>query len=143
MYKSLYPSVISENNIAPNTQIGRIEIDEKVYPGENAYKYELYSRGGEFIENMVTDNHIEFCHRWFGLASIEEFISDMDEYYMENGFGEYSKIDMNPRAALVPISGGVQAALVKTNSKVNSAVIFVNERDKSITYDSLAKERIR
>ena len=138
----MYPSVINENNIAPNTQIGRIEIDEKVYAGENAYKYELYSRGGEFVENLVTDNHIEFCHRWFGLASVEEFISDMDEYYMETGFGKYSEADLNPRAALVPTSGGVQVALVRTNSKVNPAVIFVNERDKSITYDSLAKERI-
>ena len=34
-FKSLYPSIMSELNIAPNTQIGRIEIDEVVYKGEN------------------------------------------------------------------------------------------------------------
>ena len=138
----MYPSCIHEFNIAPNTQIGRIEIDEKVYPGENAYKYELYSRGGEFIENMVTDNHIEFCHRWFGLASVEEFINDMDEYYMNRGLGKYSEIDMKTNMALVPTNGKVQVAMVRTNSKVNPAVIFVNGRDKSITFDSLAKEKL-
>jgi hypothetical protein len=139
----LYPSVISENNIAPNTKIGRIEIDEKVYPGENAYKYELYSRGGEFVENLVTDNHIEFCHRWFGLANIEEAIQDVDEYYSEVGLGKYSDIEKNTRAALIPTSRGPKQAMVKTNSRVNPAVIFYNERDKSITFDSLAKERIK
>ncbi|MBR6289170.1 MAG: hypothetical protein IKR19_07545 [Acholeplasmatales bacterium] len=142
LYKSLYPSIIAENNIAPNTQIGRIEIDEKVYPNENVYKYELYSRGGEFVENMVTDNHIEFCHRWFGLASVEEFISDMDEYYSEIGLGRYSDIEKNTRSALIPTSNRVKEAMVKTNSKINPAVIFYNERDKSITFDTLAKEKI-
>ena len=92
VYKSLYPSIMSEFNIAPNTQIGRIEINSKVYNNENTYKIpeEKYSRGGEFIENLVTDNHIEFCHRWFKLANVEEMIEDVDEYYNRFGFGKYS-----------------------------------------------------
>ena len=83
-YKSLYPSIMGEFNIAPNTQIGRIEIDEQVYDNENVYGLDKYSRSGEFIENMVSDNIIEFCKRWFGLAGIMEFIEDMKEYEQLN-----------------------------------------------------------
>lgn len=75
---------MGEFNIAPNTQIGRIEIDEQVYDNENVYGLDKYSRSGEFIENMVSDNIIEFCKRWFGLAGIMEFIEDMKEYEQLN-----------------------------------------------------------
>ena len=79
-YTSLYPSIDLEFNIAPNTQIGRILIPDKVYSNENAYMNKKYSRGGEFIENMVTDNHISFCKRWFHLAGFKEFLEDMKEF---------------------------------------------------------------
>ena len=81
-YKSLYPSIIIEFNIAPNTQIGRIIIPDKVYKGENATNIpgNKYSRGGEFIENLVCDNIIEFCKRWFQLAGFKEFMEDWKEY---------------------------------------------------------------
>ena len=83
-YKSLYPSILIEFNISPNTQIGRIDIPEKVYQFENTYANPKYSRSGEFIENMVTDTIIEFCHRWFHWANIEEFLVDMNEFYQMN-----------------------------------------------------------
>ena len=85
-YKSLYPSIMLEFNIAPNTQYGKIVIPDKVYKNENAYgtAEEQYSRGGEFIENLVTDNIIEFCKRWYYLAGVNEIIEDIDEYYIEN-----------------------------------------------------------
>ena len=85
-YKSLYPSIIIEFNIAPNTQIGRIIIPNKVYQGENATKIPegKYSRGGEFIENLVCDNIIEFCKRWFQLAGFKEFMEDWAEYNQKN-----------------------------------------------------------
>ena len=86
-FKALYPSIMGEDNIAPNTQIGRIEIPDKVYENENAYHIEesKYSRGGEFIENLVSDDTIEYCHRWFHLANTKEFIDDLNEFY--SGFG--------------------------------------------------------
>lgn len=136
-FKSLYPSIIHENNIAPNTQIGRIEIDEKVYANEDAYNSEFYSRSGEFVENMITDNMIEFCHRWFGLANIGEFIIDMDEYYAEIGLGDYSKLDLNPRAALLPCTNYDK---MPDDTSYRPAVIFTNPRNTKITYESLAKE---
>lgn len=86
-YKSLYPSITLENNIAPNTQIGRIVIDDKVYNNENVYGDPRYQRGGEFIENLVTDNIIEFCKRWLHFAGVSEIIEDMKEFYNTRYFG--------------------------------------------------------
>ena len=150
-FKALYPSLIAENNIAPNTQIGRIdiwniwkvkyyssgkdkaptvcyikdigvakdfpttEIDKKkvpkkvelygdknytqymgtvdyipdqfetleyykFYDNENTFGNDKYSRGGDFIEDMVTDNFVIFCNRWFKFANIREFLIDWQEY---------------------------------------------------------------
>ena len=170
-YKALYPSSIEEQNIAPNTQVGRLDIANKwkaiyhynnngtkkdielwifdpgnahdfpflevdvkegknrkkkiiyptvylyldenltkpidvtgdgtnalvyhqenfttlyynrVYENENSYLNELYTRSGEFLENMVTDNVIEFAHRWFNLGNIQELLDDINEYYQAN-----------------------------------------------------------
>lgn len=80
-YKSLYPSIDIENNIASNTQIGKIVIDEKVYEYENRYCDDKYTRGGEFIENLVCDNILEFSSRWLQLASFSEMLNDIKEYY--------------------------------------------------------------
>jgi len=81
-YKSLYPSIDLENNIAPNTQIGKIEIENKVYENENRYANEKYERGGEFVENLVCDNIIVFANRWLHLANVSEMVQDLQEFYM-------------------------------------------------------------
>lgn len=152
-FKALYPSLMIEFNIAPNTQIGRIDISNKwvveyegnimyvkdngcayefptteidnkkvpkkinvfldpeftqpafmdlnnqpmsevdydpekfktisytrFYDNENIYHNPKYSRSGEFAENLVSDNIIEFCKRWLGLGGIKEILNDMIEY---------------------------------------------------------------
>ena len=150
MFKSLYPSLMGEFNIAPNTQIGKIEIREKVYDGENAYHIEpeKYSRGGEFIENLVTDNHIEFCHRWFKLANVEEMIEDVDEYYNRFGFGKYSNLisagygsnyteGISP---VLPTASRTANPVTFRNPKVNSPVIFHTPRSTEYTYYNLIQE---
>lgn len=83
-YKSLYPSIMREFNIAPNTQIGKILIDQQVWKGENPFKYGKYCRGGQFIEDYNSDNVIEFSKRWFHLAGYEEMLEDMKEYFAEH-----------------------------------------------------------
>lgn len=148
-YKSLYPSIMGEFNIAPNTQIGRIDIPEKVYAHENTYHIddEKYSRGGEFIENMVTDNIIEYAHRWFHLGNIKEIIEDIDEYY-DNGFGTFSNLynagfgTNGKESAVVPTSYLPKSPVhFSTKRPVDSPVEFFTTRDKSVTYDSLLIEK--
>ena len=148
-YKSLYPSIMGEFNIAPNTQIGRIDIPEKVYAHENTYHIddEKYSRGGEFIENMVTDNIIEYAHRWFHLGNIKEIIEDIDEYY-DNGFGTFSNLynagfgTNGKESAVVPTSYLPKSPVhFSTKRPVDSPVEFFTTRDRSVTYDSLLIEK--
>ena len=89
-FKSLYPSITMQNNIAPNTQVGMVEMPEKVYANENAYGAPedegKYSRSGEMLENFMCKNIIIFAYRYFGLASFRQFIEeDLPEFI--NGSG--------------------------------------------------------
>lgn len=82
-----------EYNIAPNTQLGFIEIPNQIYDDENAYKGDKYVRSGEYIENLVCDNVVEFCKRWLHLAGFKEFLEDWAEY---NARYNYSTIVTDP-----------------------------------------------
>ena len=127
-----------EFNIAPNTQIGRIIIPEKVYEHENTYRIEeeKYSRSGEFIENMVTDNVIEYCKRWFHLVGVAEFIKDIDEFYGED-YGKFRKLQKAFNSPITPVRDGVQTAITFTGSKVQSPIIFYNNRPENLNYEDL------
>ena len=134
-FKALYPSVINEFNIAPNTVIGKLEIDEKVYPNENVYKQELYQRGGEFLENIATDNYIEFSHRWFNLASFSDVVDDIDEFLIG-----YSEVESDYTKPFIPTSTPIVTPLTYTGENLIRPLQFYNDRDRSITYESLTKE---
>lgn len=82
-FKSLYPSTARENNMAPNTQIGKIIIDEQIHKYENPFNDPMYDRGGQFIEDLTCQNTITFCQRWLHLATFEEWLKDLDYYYMK------------------------------------------------------------
>ena len=80
-YTSMYPSILNEFNIAPNTQVGRIEIPNQIQENEDPYKLEHFSRSTKFIEDLHSHNYIEFCHRWFNLASYKDLCKDIDYYF--------------------------------------------------------------
>lgn len=100
-FKALYPSITLEHNLAPNTLIGFINMDTKVYENENRFNKELYCRSGEMIDNLASENIIEFSKRYFHIAGFLEFIlEDMVEYmnHMNNHKTVYftEKYDRNP-----------------------------------------------
>ena len=147
-FKSLYPSIMGELYIAPNTQIGRIMIDEKVYNNENAYGIEesKYSRSGEFIENMVTDNYIEYCHRWFHLANINEILDDIDEYFNKiSDIGTFSNLasagyndNLGVYSPIMPTTKDPKSPVrFDGNTRAKTPVTFTKPRDLNITYDKL------
>jgi len=80
-YKALYPSETMEHNIAPNTQIGMINMPEQIYADENLRKSEKFVRSGDFIEHFASHNWLEVCRRYLNLASFEEMINDIFEYF--------------------------------------------------------------
>jgi hypothetical protein len=98
-FASLYPNIILENNMSPNTQIGRVIIEDPENPNksfslnEHRDMFETeedegikYVRGGEFIDNLITGNILEFCRRWLGLGDIYDVLDDITEYYNYNAY---------------------------------------------------------
>lgn len=83
-YKSLYPSIMIEFNIAPNTQIGKILIDYQIWKDENKYRLHGFDRGGKFLDDFQTQNWIHICNRWFGLASYKDLYIDVISYFQNN-----------------------------------------------------------
>lgn len=102
-YKSLYPSCALQDNMSPNTIIARIEIPEKVYEYENPFNHymegaddidnRIYLRSGNYIEDLISENVIEFCHRWMHYASFMEWTDDLRYYFTDI---EHPVMVMNP-----------------------------------------------
>lgn len=85
-FKSLYPSIIMENNIAPNTQVGMIVIPEQVHDQENRMKTATFSRGGAFVEDLVSRNWLEIGRRWFGLPDYAQLFRFVRDYFRYTKF---------------------------------------------------------
>lgn len=136
MYSSLYPSIILENNIAPNTQIGRIEIKDKIHDQEHRYMYESddisdsrYNRAGEFLENYMSGNVLEFCKRWMHLGDVYDVISDIEEYH--NQYQYYGKpLDWNDKELIYFNNGSMQNGIqFKQYSGPDQGIIFTDKLD--------------
>ena len=85
-YASLYPIIMKENNIAPNTEIGKINIIDDPYPDYNHFNNErFYDKAGYFIEDYMSGNKIEFARRWFKMPDIIEMKKLIIEYFDNNG----------------------------------------------------------
>lgn len=80
-FTRLYPSIIQEYNMAPNTDLGYIIIPNKIYDKENFINNPKYTRSGQFIEDLTSDNDLEAMHRWFHLANFMEMYKDIIEYF--------------------------------------------------------------
>ena len=80
-YKSLYPSILREFNIAPNTQIGQLQIPNKIHNKENRIRDSKWIRSGQFMEDLHSHVWIEFAERWFNFASYENLYNDIIEYF--------------------------------------------------------------
>ena len=81
-YKSMHPNMTLEGNMAPNTQIGRIEIPDKIYEFENRFHVEKWHRQEEFADCIMTQNILLLCSRWFGFANYRQLLEDVREYFL-------------------------------------------------------------
>lgn len=80
-YKALYPSIIDENNMAPNTQHGKILLPEQLDERENRFNNDYFDRGVWFIEDLVSHDRLNFCERYLHLASYEQMFDDILQYF--------------------------------------------------------------
>ena len=80
-YKSLYPSLIREFNMSPNTQIGKIQMPYKIHNKEGHLPSDFrFNRSREFAEDFTSKDWLEFGSRWLHLATYEELLDDIEEY---------------------------------------------------------------
>lgn len=80
-YTALYPSIIDENNMAPNTQYGRVIFPEPFDSRENRFNNRYFHRTVWFMEDMVSGDYITFCERYLHLAGYMQMYYDIIEYF--------------------------------------------------------------
>ena len=78
-YSSLYPSIIREFNIAPNTQIGLLIIAREFTPIEAARANNTIA--GAFMEDIQSQVWLEFGSRWFNLADYTTLYHEVEEFF--------------------------------------------------------------
>lgn len=90
-YKRLYPSCEQEQNLTDETMIGKLIIEAKLHNQENLSRSRnFFSREGMFFDDLATRNFIEYGQRWFNLASYEDLLGDIQEFF------ETKLLPMNP-----------------------------------------------
>lgn len=97
-YRALYPSIIDESNMAPNTQYGKIFFPEALDDKENRFNNPYFDRSVWFIEDLVSHDRINFCERYLKLAGYLEMYYDIINYFTTvkapmRGLYNYNPID--------------------------------------------------
>ena len=82
----------------------------------------------EFIENMVTDNHVEFCNRWFHLAGVMEFLEDMKEF--ESISYQYNA----PYRRFTNIETGLKEAAILDQKTTPKAIVGLDEVPHAVIF---------
>lgn len=135
-YASLYPSLLREFNMAPNTQIGMIEIDSPIWDGENR-RHDLtgYYRSGEFLENLQSRQYLLFCNRWLNLGTFMNVYHDIEEYFktIKNSFRFVHSTTLDGK--IIPVrfiinNEKITPLIIDTKNMINP-VNFINTIDKT------------
>lgn len=139
-YKALYPSITLENNMAPNTQIGKYELKDRISYMEHHDMFTSddsdakYCRAGEFLENMMSGNHLEFCKRWLHLADYRELVDDMIEYFDNVNHIPSIPFDWKPGDVFYQTNSDMKQALQFNpydQNGIKNALVFYHDHDKS------------
>lgn len=81
LYASLYPNLITQFNIAANTQIGKVTIPDRIHDKENRRHNENWERAGSFFEDFHTHNWIIVGSKWFGLPNVRDMYDYVVWYF--------------------------------------------------------------
>lgn len=138
-FARLYPSITQEFNISNETLLGKLIIAQKIYQFENKSRDSKFSREGAFIEDLSSNNHLEFCHRWFGLANYSELLDDIVEYIAIYKPYYDSIARMSNNGLIIPYlkDERISSTLIKpyeiSNEQENIKPYYISkERDKDI-----------
>ena len=80
-YKSLYPSTEAQSNMSRDTMIGKIILPEQIDKRENRYNTETFNRSVWFVEDLTSENPIDFCERYLQMPGYERMHDLIMEYF--------------------------------------------------------------
>lgn len=77
-FSAMYPNIIISINVAANTMIAKLIINDTVEDFMNKMDIDAdkYDSGKDFIDNYLTGNILNLCKKWFNLPGIMELIED-------------------------------------------------------------------
>ena len=82
-FASLYPSIIRQFNIAANTIIGKLIIDDKVHDKENISDMDKWTRASAFMEDIQSQQWLEFASRWFNLPDYTTLYHEIERFFTQ------------------------------------------------------------
>ena len=77
-YSAMYPNIKIVFNIAENTQIGRVIINDKILEDENPDNNPKFIRAGKFIEDYETGDSSNVS-KWIGLPQTYDIIKQWEK----------------------------------------------------------------
>ena len=80
-YTALYPSIIEQSNMSPATMYGKILFDNILDPKENRYNNPYFDRSVWFMEDLLSNNTIDFCSRYLGMPDYEKMYDLIIEFF--------------------------------------------------------------
>ena len=129
-YKRLYPSIYFENNISPDTMIGKLFLPEQLDDKEDRFNNPYFDRTVSFIEDYCCRDYLNFCQRYLNLAGYEQMYNDIIEYFttVENPIGSlYNMDNINGRPYLcntvIPTGNKMLCSMVDDKKLRNMANI--------------------
>ena len=128
-YKALYPSIIDESNMAPNTQLGKIFFPEQLDDKENRFNNSYFDRTVWFMEDLISHDRINFCERYLKLAGYLQMYHDIINYFTT------VKAPMRGLYTSDTINGGrIMCNIIPVKSSRTMAVIIDSNIGKRMCY---------
>ena len=123
-YKALYPSIIDESNMAPNTQRGKIFFPEQLDDKENRFNNSYFDRTVWFMEDLISHDRINFCERYLKLAGYLQMYYDIINYFTT------IKAPMRGLYTSDTINGGRIMCNIVPNNANREMVLIINPEEK-------------
>ena len=108
--------------MAPPTQHGKILLPKKVDPKEDRFNNPYFDRSVWFVEDLVSHNYLDFCHRYLNLATYEEMYDDVLKFYTEI-------CNSNRYPLLFTNNGRIMCSIVPDNS-IGKEMCIIGTREK-------------
>ena len=83
--------------MSPATMYGKILFDEQIDSKENRFNNEYFDRTVWFIEDLMSHNVIDFCHRYLSMPDYEEMFDAIVEFFrtIRNPANAFRYVDLS------------------------------------------------